>query len=178
MREGSLRDQSSDIQRLMEAAKEEAGLSHLAMTLTARRAAPGMLRRDGGKVNLVVWKPEKGHPMALDLLPAGSQQLLGMAVDIGTTTVVAYYYDLTTGKLLDTQSALNPQRAFGADVISRIAAAGSEQGLEQQAAAIRNLLRDMTKGFERNTGCDPRRLYHVTIAANTTMLHLLCALSH
>lgn len=99
-----------------------------------------------------------------------------MAVDIGTTTVVAYYYDLTTGALLDTQSALNPQRAFGADVISRIGAAKESQGLAQQTQAILSLLQDMTSAFARNTGLNPDRLYHITIAANTTMLHLLCGL--
>lgn len=80
----------------------------------------------------MLWDSGFGHLQALDVLPPETQSLLGMAVDIGTTTVVAYYYDLTTGALLDTQSALNPQRAFGADVISRIGAAKESQGLAQQ----------------------------------------------
>ena len=45
---------------------------------------------------------------------------IGAAVDIGTTTVAAYLYDLSTGALLNQASALNPQSAFGADVITRI----------------------------------------------------------
>lgn len=171
----SLENQSPDVQRLMSAWKESKREERLSFSLTARRAAPRVLS-SGQEAQLVLWDSGFGHLQALDVLPPETQSLLGMAVDIGTTTVVAYYYDLTTGALLDTQSALNPQRAFGADVISRIGAAKESQGLAQQTQAILSLLQDMTSAFARNTGLNPDRLYHITIAANTTMLHLLCGL--
>ena len=171
----SLQNQSPDIQRLMAAWKESGREERLSFSLTARRAAPRALS-SGQEVQLVLWDSGLGHLQVLDLLPSGPQSLLGMAVDIGTTTVVAYYYDLTTGALLDTQSALNPQRAFGADVISRIGAAKEPQGLAQQTQVIFSLLQGMTSAFARNTGLNPDRLYHIAIAANTTMLHLLCGL--
>ena len=63
---------------------------------------------------------------------------LGAAVDIGTTTVALYLYDLENGRLLDTGSERNPQAVFGADVISRMekAMAGEADAL---AVSIRNL---------------------------------------
>ena len=77
----------------------------------------------------------EGHSVSFPLTPAKG---VGAAVDIGTTTVVAHLYDLETGVLLGTQSGVNSQRAFGADVISRIQYANQEaDGLDQLGDAIR-----------------------------------------
>lgn len=56
--------------------------------------------------------------------PAGETEPLGFAADIGTTTVALSLFGLKSRRLLSTESALNPQRTFGADVIARIDAAG------------------------------------------------------
>ena len=53
-------------------------------------------------------------------LAGRGKTVYGVALDIGTTTVAAYLYDLADGVIAAEQSALNPQRAFGADVISRM----------------------------------------------------------
>lgn len=58
-----------------------------------------------------------------------------MAIDIGTTTVVAYFYQMSDGKLRCVQSGMNEQRAFGADVISRINYS-NENGLQALQDAI------------------------------------------
>ena len=60
---------------------------------------------------------------------------LGMAVDVGTTTVAVYLYDLGTGRLLGEDSFPNPQSLYGADVISRI-----QKALEGEAEALRSCL--------------------------------------
>ena len=57
---------------------------------------------------------------------AGDRQILGLAVDIGTTTVVARLLDMADGRLLATKATLNPQTRYGDDVISRIGLAGSQ----------------------------------------------------
>ncbi len=100
---------------------------------------------------------------------------LGFAVDIGTTTVAAYLYDLSTGVCLAQRGEMNAQRSFGSDVISRIQyASASDEALGRLRDAIRAQLRrlaeDMCSG-------DTSRIRYVSIAANTVMEHLFMGLS-
>ena len=102
------------------------------------------------------------------------KRLLGVAVDIGTTTLVLYLYDLETGEKLAVDSMYNPQKEFGADVITRIQFANKSkenaQKLQQVLVARLNQgLQDLTA--EINTR--PDDIYRIAFAGNTTMLHTL-----
>ena len=95
---------------------------------------------------------------------------VGMAADIGTTTVAVYCYDLEAGKCLSAASEMNRQREFGADVISRIEACGkAPDALCRQQALIAEQL-------NRLMGEYAGRARAAVIAGNTTMLHLLAGL--
>lgn len=97
----------------------------------------------------------------------------GVAIDIGTTTVAAYLYDLAEGKLIKTTSCLNPQRGYGADVISRIEfASQSKENLKQLQLAIGEKIVDILFDLSETI----QEITMVTIAGNTTMLHLLCGI--
>jgi uncharacterized 2Fe-2S/4Fe-4S cluster protein (DUF4445 family) len=97
----------------------------------------------------------------------------GMAVDIGTTTVVAYFYDLITGNLVDTESGLNDQRAWGADVISRISACIEQiSGLRDLQQSIINEINSFVNNFCKKIKAESSSIYFATIAGNTTMLHI------
>ena len=63
-----------------------------------------------------------------------SEEGLGVAVDIGTTTVAAYLSELNSGRVLASRSMLNPQRSHGADVISRIMFANAAAGNAEMLA--------------------------------------------
>ena len=97
------------------------------------------------------------------------------ACDIGTTTVVCYLIDGTTGNILSTRSAANPQRSFGADVLSRIEAAGNNGNLAiMQSQIVRlldNWIADMLMEYGRS------EVSLLSIAGNTTMCHLLMGMS-
>ena len=94
---------------------------------------------------------------------------LGAAVDIGTTTLAAQLYDRTG--LLATVSAPNPQREFGADVISRVGYAmqGSAQAL---AACVRAAIAQMLRELCRLSGRTCGEIDALVITGNTAMLHL------
>lgn len=103
---------------------------------------------------------------------------LGAAVDIGTTTVVVHLYDLERGALLGTRSGVNRQRAFGADVISRIQyAMARDGGLEQLTQTIRGQLNGYLEELCAHTGRGLDELSRVTVAANTVMEHIYAGLS-
>ncbi|RPF47249.1 uncharacterized 2Fe-2S/4Fe-4S cluster protein (DUF4445 family) [Hydrogenoanaerobacterium saccharovorans] len=106
-----------------------------------------------------------------------AQQNVGMAVDIGTTTVVAYFHDLATGRLLYTASGINGQRVHGADVISRIGACiENPTNLVALQKIIIAQLNRYIADFEQATKISCNAIGQAVIAANTTMQHLLCGL--
>lgn len=98
---------------------------------------------------------------------------LGVAVDIGTTTVAAYLYSLHDCLLLDTDTQRNPQSVFGADVISRIekSMAGESGGL---AAAIRSCVVQLMTAMCRRQERRMDEIDCVVLTGNTAMLYLLC----
>ncbi len=107
---------------------------------------------------------------------AARQPLYGVAVDIGTTTLAMELVELASGSVAARHSAVNRQRAFGADVISRIVRA-NEGDLGPLSDSIRGQLAEGLRTLCAQAGIDPASLLRVAIAANTTMLHLLLGLS-
>ena len=94
----------------------------------------------------------------------------GIAVDIGTTTVVTALVDLSSGKIEARHSFLNPQRKYGPDVITRIHAANEGHLTEMRTMITEEISRGidtLTKGFLK------RKIEEIVITGNTTMIYLL-----
>ena len=97
---------------------------------------------------------------------------LGIAIDIGTTTIAVQLLETITGKKLAVYTSINHQRSFGADVISRILA--STQGKEEELRRlIRKDLADGVRSVVGKAGVLPEQIGEAAIAGNTTMIHLL-----
>jgi len=111
-----------------------------------------------------------GHEVALEL-----REGYGIAVDIGTTTVVLALLDLSDGTVLARHSFMNPQRAFGPDVISRIHTA-NEGHLEELRRMIVQAVAVGLAELLAARGVVPVSVAHISIAGNTTMTHLLLGL--
>ena len=102
----------------------------------------------------------------------------GVAVDIGTTTVCAYLYNLGTGACSGIASELNAQRSFGADVISRIDYTLTHpDGLENLHKLICAQISEMLLQLCSCNEIEPDAVDIITFAGNTTMMHLLAGLS-
>lgn len=101
---------------------------------------------------------------------------LGVAVDLGTTTVAAYLIDLCAGRLLAHGGEANPQASFGADVISRIQACREGKLAELQRAAA-GCVRDRAAALCVRAGADAARITRWAVAGNTVMQHILCGTS-
>lgn len=98
----------------------------------------------------------------------------GVAVDIGTTTIVVALVDLTTGEELAAASCINPQKSYGLDVLTRIQhVQDNPGGLEHLSSLVREALDSLIGEACVEAGVERRHIYEITIAANTTMLHLL-----
>lgn len=105
---------------------------------------------------------------------AESPDPLGVALDVGTTTVVAQLVNLKTGEVVSTDSRMNDQSRFGSDVIARINHSVTEEhGLQElQDAALSTI-----KQCIAASGVDPAQVYEGVAVGNTTMMHLLAGIS-
>lgn len=97
----------------------------------------------------------------------------GIAVDIGTTTIAMQLLKLESGEVANVYTAINKQRAFGADVISRIEASNSGHGEELKQSIRQELLKGIAELMKGKKG----RIQSMAIGANTTMVHLLMGYS-
>ena len=114
----------------------------------------------------------------LDFVPDGQPAACyGVAMDVGTTTLVAMLLDLETGEELAIASRVNPQTAFGDDVLTRILYAGrSTQGLEELRRALIGAADEMIGELADRAGVARGRIYVLTFSGNTTMQQLLAGI--
>ena len=158
-------DSESDVERLRRA------IGPFDLSITALRALPAALRRANFKVTTVIVDHE------LVSVEAGStvDKSFGVAFDIGTTTIVGTLVDLGTGADLAVSARMNPQTAFGDDVVSRIALCRRETGgLLQLQDSVLGAVREIIKDLLRQANVSGDNVYEVVFSGNTTMQQILC----
>lgn len=115
---------------------------------------------------------EKGSGLLFfdTISPSDSKEKgFGIALDIGTTTLAFYLVDMFTGKVIDTLGSLNPQRVYGADVLSRIKYA-TEGRTHELHALIAQETKNVVEKLMRNN--DVEKIKRLIVTGNNTMLHL------
>ncbi len=106
------------------------------------------------------------------------EPLLGLAIDIGTTKVAVYLVDLEDGSTLTRAGSINPQIAFGEDVVSRIAYAN--EGKDQESflrSRLVDALNELADQLRARVGAARHQVAEAVIVGNTAMHHLLAGLS-
>ena len=102
-----------------------------------------------------------------------SHQLWGLAVDIGTTTVVGYLLDLSNGRIAGVEAALNGQQIHGADVVTRIDyALYHPQGLHRLRELVLSTINGIIDGLCQQQGLPNKAIYSLMIVGNTTISQL------
>ena len=101
---------------------------------------------------------------------------LGIAIDLGTTTIVAQLLDLRTGRVLAVRTALNAQARHGADIMSRIEFAVHGGGADALAKLTREQIGALAGELIAAADADPRELRDVVLVGNTAMHHLFCGI--
>ncbi len=172
--EANLQDNRDDLNRLTMALKKEINCKDINVPLAIVQKLGHILRVDKFKVTVLLSEVDgKVEVIAVD--PGHKHQpIYGIAVDIGTTTVVAYLLDLEKGWVVDTAGTHNRQARFGDDVISRIVYAVEEpDGLktvhQSIVDTINTLIMDLLVKQRQIKETDIRVMM---TAGNTTMAHL------
>jgi uncharacterized 2Fe-2S/4Fe-4S cluster protein (DUF4445 family) len=102
---------------------------------------------------------------------------LGLAVDLGSTSLAGYLVDLETGETLASQGAMNPQISFGEDIISRVVYAHKyPDGAEHLRRAVLDALNQLAGSLCQEAGAARSDIFDAVIVGNTAMHHLLLGL--
>ncbi|NLE76947.1 MAG: DUF4445 domain-containing protein [Chloroflexi bacterium] len=161
----TLEDLRGDDERLHEAVGAAVG------SLTVARWASPTLRRLGWQAAVTRRGQEVIHVAEVDA------PWLGLAVDVGTTKVAAYLVDLTSGRALAAKGAMNPQIAYGEDVIARLMYAGKG---DDEAARMQTLVADGLNRLAADAcselGVQPSDVVEAVVVGNTAIHHLFLGL--
>ena len=165
----SLEDQRSDEQRLLKALPEGTRIKdhHI------RKQLPFVIR-ENDSVTATLCGSE------ITALEPGdtSEKEYALAVDIGTTTVVAYLLNLKTGEVAATESGLNRQKSFGGDVISRIDYIGEDpEKLKKLQDRILKQIETLYTDALMDADLEENDIQGVFLAGNTTMMHIFSGLN-
>jgi len=158
--------QTSDLEQLLEAIGRAPADVHPDLL----RQLPAALRESEGEVTVTTFGSTVIGVERGDTAP----MKFGLAVDIGTTSVVTSLIELESGEQLASVSSLNPQAVFGGDLMSRIAFVQFNPGnLRKLQTRIIGLLNRHIEQLTRESGVLAKWIYKVVVVGNTCMHHLL-----
>ena len=158
--------QTSDLEQLLAAI----GTRDSDVAPSVLQALPQAIRDDGGDVTVTTFA---GRVLSVERGDTAAMKF-GLAIDVGTTTVVSTLIELESGEQLASVSSLNPQAVFGGDLMSRIAFAQfNPANLRKLHTRIIGLLNQHIEHLARESGVLPKWIYKVVVVGNTCMHHLL-----
>src|SRR3989441_270792 len=162
--------QTSDLEQLAAAL----GVTPTDVGLAVLRGLPAALRDDPAGVTVTTFAAAAGERVLAVERGDTAGMKFGLAVDIGTTSVVSTLIELESGEQLGSVSSLNPQAVFGGDLMSRIAFAQFHPGnLRKLHTRIVGLLNQHIEEICRQSGVLAKWIYKVVVVGNTCMHHLL-----
>lgn len=179
LKQPSLHDMTTgDYERVLAALEENYGLKDLVFDFTVLTRLQDALREGEWTATFTVWMDRE----IIKVEPGSVQVTYGLAVDVGTTTCVGYLCDLSTGKVINTESMMNPQVPYGEDVMSRITyAMTNPAGLQTMQDAIITGLNEIIEKVVSEVKKDGPNPGHaiddLTIVFNTAMHHIFLGLN-
>ncbi|MFQ5342828.1 MAG: ASKHA domain-containing protein, partial [Anaerolineae bacterium] len=191
MAPATLHDPLADWERLQAALKAEHGLESLTIDYQTLVELQESIRQGDWKVTAHVLsdfrfqisdfglntpKSEIRNPKWNEVIkvdPGFTEYSLGLAVDVGTTTVAGYLCDLDNGMVLATASMMNPQTPYGDDVMARITYAMTQpDGLQKLHTAILEGLNQIVEQVCETAGFQPTEITEAVLVGNTCMDHI------
>ena len=177
LRPPTIEENFSDYIRLSKAL-EQRGIYEPEVSLSFLQKLPYILRQKDFKITLnLYYHPKKNRYYLIDV-ESGHQLSpnLGVAVDLGTTTLQLELIDLNTGEVLAFNSDYNPQISYGEDVISRIEFTKKKEGLKILSTKVKEKIVLLIEEMLRVTQKDWNDINLISVAGNTVMTHLFLEL--
>jgi uncharacterized 2Fe-2S/4Fe-4S cluster protein (DUF4445 family) len=175
MSPATLHDPLGDWERLKVALETEHGLTDLTIDYLTLSGLQKTVRDGEWKVSVFVWNgsSEDAGGEVIRVLPGFAEILIGLAVDVGTTTVAGFLCDLESGRVLASHSMMNPQTPYGDDVMARITyAMTNDDGLARMHTAILDGLNTIVEQVCEASGFEKEDILEVVLVGNTCMDHI------
>lgn len=170
----SLADNTADLDRLLRALADRPGQERVTVAPDDLNRFSALLRRADWKTTAAL-ADFNGQYRLIDLKPGRRTDCLGLALDLGTTTLAAELIRLPSGRIEAEATAANPQVEFGSDVLTRIHLAGQGQ-LERLTEAMVRGVNDLIDRLLAQAGADRADLLAAAAAGNTIMTHFFMGL--
>jgi uncharacterized 2Fe-2S/4Fe-4S cluster protein (DUF4445 family) len=166
----TLKHQLGDWDRLAQELSDRFGLANLRLDPVLLGSLQATLRQGDWKATVTVWQDSE----VVRVRPGYSDEIYGLAVDVGTTTIAMHLCDLRTGAVLATASRMNPQVAYGEDLMSRVSYADNEpNGLATMHTAVIDALNGLAVEAAAHAGIRPEAITDAVLVGNSVMHHIL-----
>ena len=174
--EPDMHEPTGDFERLGRALKEQWNVEGVAAELSLMRRLQPALRKGDWKVTVAIHKGNHdARYRILDIWPGYHEgRLLGLAIDLGSTTIAAHLCDLQDGSVLASAGVMNPQIRFGEDLMSRVSYAMMNPGGDvEMTSAVRTAINGLIQSICTEAKVDPKSIYELVFVCNPVMHHLL-----
>jgi uncharacterized 2Fe-2S/4Fe-4S cluster protein (DUF4445 family) len=171
-----IHDSLCDQERLFRELRQDRDLPILQAGLAVLHRLPAILRQSNWEVTALLGC-RGGTVELVDVEPGDtSASNYGIALDLGTTTVVAHLVDITSSKTVATKAKYNSQITFGDDVISRIMYAATPERRQELSDVVVNDINDLIAALAMEAKIRLNDVTMMVVSGNTTMIHLLFGL--
>ena len=161
---------TGDLSRLKVALSEEWGLDNLTCSLEVLQSLQTVLREGEWKVTVAVRNNEE----IIAVFPGFKDELFGIAVDVGSTTIAAHLCDLSTGEVSGSAGLMNPQIRFGEDLMSRVSYIMMNEGGEKDLTrVVREAINEIITTIISENNIDAEDILEMTLVGNPIMHHLV-----
>jgi uncharacterized 2Fe-2S/4Fe-4S cluster protein (DUF4445 family) len=165
----SLSDQRSDVARLKAALEQEWNLKDVAIDPRLLAGLPALLSDGDWKITVAV----RYETEVIALWPGFHDQVYGLAVDIGTTTIAAHLNNLETGEVVAAAGIMNPQIRFGEDLISRVSfIQQNPDSRDELTTVVRQAIDDLAREIIGEVGAEVSDIVDMTVVGNPIMHHI------
>ncbi|HHX88901.1 MAG TPA: DUF4445 domain-containing protein [Paracoccus sp.] len=173
--EPDMHEPSGDLERLALALAQQWQIGRVEAGLPVLRKLQPALRKGKWAVTVALFADHRSKTaQILDIWPGLHEgPVLGLAVDLGSTTIAAHLTDLRTGAVLTSGGAMNPQIRFGEDLMSRVSYAMMNPGGDtEMTATVREAINALALSVATEAGADPRAIVEAALVCNPVMHHL------
>jgi len=176
LREPTLDDNIADIDRITRELSKRVRHSSFEISLSCLQNLAAKLRQHQWRVTATAAR-HNGIGRILQIEGGDTtDRNYGLAIDVGTTTVVVQLVHLKTGKVIGVEASHNLQARYGEDVISRMVFACGRGSLDPVHEAVIANINTLTQALSREKGIDTKDITSIVAAGNTTMSHFLLGL--
>jgi uncharacterized 2Fe-2S/4Fe-4S cluster protein (DUF4445 family) len=173
VREPDMHDPSSDLRRLQTALTEQWGIGETFADISVLRGLQKILRAGAWRVTVAL---RKGRDIVA-VMPGFREHAMGVAFDIGSTTIAAHLCDLASGEVLASAGVMNPQIRFGEDLMSRVSYVMMNPGGDGELTrSVRAAVDSLIGEIVNEAGIAREDIFEIVVVGNPIMHHLFLGL--